>query len=88
MFVYKKKEKKKTHTFTPRILLLLLLLTGCLKSRFYVLVYLRGGSAKTIVCAVTLREKLQIKLVFSPSQSMLTPGLFNPNADHPTPGAW
>ena len=38
------------------------------------LVYIRDGYAETIVCAATLREKLQIKLVISPSHSVLTPG--------------
>ena len=36
-------------------------------------VYLRDGSAKTIVLAVTLRQKLQIKLANSPSHSKLMP---------------
>ena len=35
-------------------------------------VNLRGGSALTVVCAATLREKLQIKLSISPSHSILT----------------
>ena len=38
------------------------------------LVYLRDRSAQTILCAATLRQKLQIKLSTSPSHSMLTPG--------------
>ena len=38
------------------------------------LVYLRGWSAQTILCAATLRWKLQINLSTSPSQSILTPG--------------
>ena len=37
-------------------------------------VYLRDGSAQTILCAATLRYKLQIKLSISPSHSMLTTG--------------
>ena len=38
------------------------------------LMYLKDGSAQTVVCAVTLRSKLQIKLAISPSHSILTPG--------------
>ena len=38
------------------------------------LVYLRDGSAQTILRATTLRQKLQIKLSTSPSHSILTPG--------------
>ena len=38
------------------------------------LVYLRDGSAKTILRAATLRYKLQIKRSTSPSHSILTPG--------------
>ena len=38
------------------------------------LVYLRDGSAQTIVYAATLAQKLQIKLSFSPNHSILTPG--------------
>ena len=38
------------------------------------LVHLGDGSTQTIVCAVTLRQKLQIKLAISPSHSILTPG--------------
>ena len=38
------------------------------------LVYLRDGSAQTILRAATLRQKLQIQLSTSPSQSILTPG--------------
>ena len=37
-------------------------------------VYVRDGSAQTIVRAVTLRQKLQIKRSTSPSHSILTPG--------------
>ena len=37
-------------------------------------VYLREGSAQIIVRAVTLRQKLQIKLSISPSYSILTMG--------------
>ena len=37
-------------------------------------VYLRDGSAHTILRAATLRQKLQIKLSISPSHSILTPG--------------
>ena len=37
-------------------------------------VYLRDGSAQTILRAATLRQKLQIKLSTSPSHSILTPG--------------
>ena len=37
-------------------------------------VYLRDGSAQTIIRAATLRQKLQIKLSISPSHSILTPG--------------
>ena len=37
-------------------------------------VYLRDGSAQTIVSAATPRHKLQIKLSTSPSHSILTPG--------------
>ena len=43
-----------------------------------VLVYLREGSAHTIVCAVTLTHKLQIKPAISPSDSILTPGQLVP----------
>ena len=38
------------------------------------LVYLRNGSAQTIVPAATLTKKLQIKLSISPSHSILTLG--------------
>ena len=38
------------------------------------LIYLRDGSAQIIARAATLRQKLQIKLSTSPSQSILTPG--------------
>ena len=37
-------------------------------------VYLRDGSAKTILRAATLRYKLQTKLSISPSDTLLTPG--------------
>ena len=37
-------------------------------------VYLRDGSAQTILRAATLRWKLQTKVSISPSQSILTPG--------------
>ena len=37
-------------------------------------VYLRDGSAQTILRAATLRQKLQIQLSISPSHSILTPG--------------
>ena len=37
-------------------------------------VYLGDGSARTIVRAVTLRQKLQIKLSIPSSHSILTPG--------------
>ena len=36
--------------------------------------YLRDGSAQTILRADTLRQILQIKLSSSPSHSILTPG--------------
>ena len=39
------------------------------------LVYLRDGSAQTVVCADALRQKFQIKLSISPSHSVLTPVL-------------
>ena len=48
------------------------------------LVYLRDGSAQTVVRAATLRQKLQIKLSILPSHSILTSG-------RPVPaltGAW
>ena len=38
------------------------------------LVYLRDGSAQTILRAATLRYKLQIQRSTSPSHSILTPG--------------
>ena len=38
------------------------------------LVYLRDGSARTVLRADTLRQKLQIQLSTSPSRSILTPG--------------
>ena len=38
------------------------------------LVYIRDGSAQTIVRTATLRYKLKIKLSISPSCSILTPG--------------
>ena len=38
------------------------------------LVYLRDGSAQTIMRAATLRQKLQIQLSISPSHSILTLG--------------
>ena len=37
-------------------------------------VYLRDGSAQSIVRAATLRYKLQTKLSISPNHSILTPG--------------
>ena len=37
-------------------------------------VYLRDGSAQTILRAATLRQKLKTKLSISPSHSILTPG--------------
>ena len=49
------------------------LFVGCLASSNG-LVYLRDGSAQTILRAATLRQKLQIKLSTSPSHSILTPG--------------
>ena len=39
------------------------------------LVYLRDGSARTVVRAATLRQKMQIMLSTSPRRSILTPGL-------------
>ena len=48
------------------------------------LVYLRGGSARTIVRAATLSQKLRIQLSISPSHSILTPG----QPVLRTPGAW
>ena len=44
----------------------------CLTSQ-QMLVYLKDGSAKTILLAATLRQKQQIKLSISPSHSILTP---------------
>ena len=44
------------------------------------LVYLRHGSAETIELAVTLRQKLQIKLSLSSCHSILTP-------DEPVPAS-
>ena len=38
------------------------------------LAYLRDESAKTSVCAATLRQKLQIKRSVTHSHSLLTPG--------------
>ena len=38
------------------------------------LAYIRDGSAQAMVCAATLRPKLQIKLSISPSHNMLTQG--------------
>ena len=38
------------------------------------LVYLKDGSAQTILRVATLRQKSQIKLSISPSHSILTPG--------------
>ena len=38
------------------------------------LVYLRDRTAQTVVCAATLRQKLQIKLAILPNHSILTPG--------------
>ena len=38
------------------------------------LVNLRDGSAETVVCVATLRQKLQIKLALASSHSILTPG--------------
>ena len=38
------------------------------------LVYLRDGSAQTVLRAATLRQKLQIRLSTSPSHSIPTPG--------------
>ena len=48
-----------------------MLFGGCLTPS-NLLVYLRDGSAQTIVHAATLRWKLQIKLSISPSHSILT----------------
>ena len=51
-----------------------LLLVVCLMSQQCASVYLRDGSAQTILHAATLRLKLQIKVSISPSHSMLTLG--------------
>ena len=51
------------------------------------LVYLRDGSAQTILRAATLGQKLQVKLYTSPSHRTDT-GPTSPNADPITPGAW
>ena len=51
----------------------MLLFVGCLTSP-NMLMYLRDGSAQTILRAAILRQKLQIKLSTSPSHSVLTPG--------------
>ena len=48
------------------------LFVGFLTSQQHV--YLRDGSAQTILRAATLRKKLQMKLSTSPSHSILTPG--------------
>ena len=44
-------------------------------------VYLRDGSALTILHAATLRQKLQIKLSISPSHCTLAPGQPVPAVD-------
>ena len=49
-------------------------------------VYLRDGSAQTILRAATLRYKLQIKL--STFKQYTDTGLTSPNADPVTPGSW
>ena len=51
-------------------------LVGCLlaKRPSNMQVYLRDGSAQTVLPAATLRCKLQTKLPISPSHSILTPG--------------
>ena len=52
------------------------------------LVYLKDGTAQTIVRAATLRQKLQIKLFqFTQSQHTDT-GPISPSTDPITPGAW
>ena len=52
------------------------------------LVYLRDGSAQTIVRAATLRQKLKIKLSTTPSHSNSDTGPTSTSADPITPGAW
>ena len=49
-----------------------------------ILVCLRDRSARTILRAATLRQKLQTELSISPSHSILT----SPSTDPVTPGAW
>ena len=51
-------------------------------------VYLRDGSAQTILRATTRRYKLQIQLSISPIHSILTPGQPVPALSPITPGAW
>ena len=52
------------------------------------LVYLRDGSAQTILRAATPRWKIQIQFSTSPSHSILTPGSTSASADPTMPGAW
>ena len=51
-----------------------LFVVGCLTSQQQAIVYLRDGSAQTILRAATLRYKLQIQRSTSPSHGILTPG--------------
>ena len=46
----------------------MLLFVACLTSQQHAAVYPRDGSAQTIVCTATLRQKLQTKLSISLSQ--------------------
>ena len=50
------------------------LLVGCLTSQQHAIVYLRDGSAQTILCGAAVRQKLQIQLSISPNHSVLTLG--------------
>ena len=49
------------------------------------LLYLRDGSAQTVVCAAILRYKLQIKLAISPSDQSV-PALTLPTLKRQAPG--
>ena len=52
------------------------------------LVYLRDGSAQTILRAATLSDKLQIKTFYLTQIQYADTGLTSPSTDPITPGAW
>ena len=71
-------QQKEIHFVSRHSLRGQVVVVGCLMSQQLVSVSLRDGSVGTIVCATTLRQKLQIKLFTSPSYSILTLGQPDP----------